>query len=381
MPYAPLRMSFFVTVSAPSPGVLAVAKLVSADAAPEGALAPSVALKVLGSYKAGVRIDGSAVTTWDSGVLSWIFKLETILRAQGHEVIRGGIPAVGEGLLVLASKVPERAGARRVSSRDAFLVTVGKNVIALRDAFLAWCDFVGELLLALGRACRGKAKVPVSDIWITLDESGPSALPIVTLISVLVGVILCFIGAQQLRQFGAEIYVANLVGIAMVREMGAIMAAIIMAGRTGAAFAAQLGTMQVNEEIDALKTFGFSPMEYLVVPRVVALVLMMPLLCIYADVLGMSGGALISSLTLDISLERYFQQLLTAVRLQDVVLGVFKSCIFGVLIAISGCLYGMRCGRSASAVGVAVTSAVVAGIVAIVISDAFFAVLCEVLGI
>jgi phospholipid/cholesterol/gamma-HCH transport system permease protein len=216
---------------------------------------------------------------------------------------------------------------------------------------------------------------------VTLDECGPGALSIVTLISVLVGVILGFIGAQQLRQFGAEIYVANLVGIAMVREMGAIMAGIIMAGRTGAAFAAQLGTMQVNEEIDALKTFGFSPMEYLVVPRIVALIIMMPLLCIYADVLGMAGGALISALALDISLERYFQQLITAVLLKDILIGVAKSAVFGILIACAGCLCGMRCGRSASAVGIAVTSAVVSGIVAIVISDAVFAAVCEALGI
>jgi phospholipid/cholesterol/gamma-HCH transport system permease protein len=193
--------------------------------------------------------------------------------------------------------------------------------------------------------------------------------------------ILGFIGAQQLRQFGAEIYVANLVGIAMVREMGSIMAGIIMAGRTGAAFAAQLGTMQVNEEIDALKTFGFSPMEYLVLPRMLALIIMMPLLAIYADVLGMAGGALISAVALDISLERYFQQLITAVQLKDVIIGVAKSAVFGVLIASAGCICGMRCGRSSSAVGIAVTSAVVSGIVAIVVSDAVFAFICESLGV
>jgi phospholipid/cholesterol/gamma-HCH transport system permease protein len=253
-------------------------------------------------------------------------------------------------------------------------VTLGENL-------KGWLSFIGELLVAIWLFIRRRARVPVRDIWMILDECGPGALPIVTLISVLVGVILAFIGAQQLRQFGAQIYVANLVGVAMLREMGAVMAGVIMAGRTGAAFAAQLGTMQVNEEIDALKTLGISPMQYLVVPRVVALIIMMPLLCVYADALGIAGGALVSSLTMDISLVQYFKQAQTAVHMRDLWLGVSKSCVFGVLIAIAGCLSGIRCGRSASAVGIAVTSAVVSGIVAIVLSDAVFAVITEILGI
>jgi phospholipid/cholesterol/gamma-HCH transport system permease protein len=163
--------------------------------------------------------------------------------------------------------------------------------------------------------------------------------------------------------------------------MGAVMAGVIMAGRTGAAFAAQLGTMQVNEEIDALRTFGISPMQYLVVPRVLALIVMMPLLCIYADLLGIAGGAFVSALTMNISLLQYFHQAQTAVQLSDVWLGVFKSCIFGVLIAIAGCISGIRCGRSASAVGIAVTSAVVSGIVAIVLADALFAIITELIGL
>lgn len=374
-------MPFSVSFTSPSTGGSATISVTSVQSAPRGDVAPERVLAAVLTGSGAVTVDGKGVTTWESGVISWIFRLETGLRAQGRSLSRINIPPEAEGLLILAGKVPEREGARRTSSRDPFLVSLGRAVLGLRDSFLDWCDFIGELLPALWRAARGKARVPTRDIWVTLDESGPSALPIVTLISMLVGVILCFIGAQQLRQFGAEIYVANLVGIAMVREMGAIMAAIIMAGRTGAAFAAQLGTMQVNEEIDALKTFGFSPMEYLVVPRVVALIFMMPLLCVYADILGISGGALISALALDISFERYFQQLITAVQIKDVAIGVAKSCVFGTLIAVSGCLYGMRCGRSASAVGIAVTSAVVAGIVAIVVSDACFAFMCEILGI
>jgi phospholipid/cholesterol/gamma-HCH transport system permease protein len=201
------------------------------------------------------------------------------------------------------------------------------------------------------------------------------------LISVLVGLILAFVGAVQLQQFGAQIFVADLVAIAMTREMGAMMAAIIMAGRTGAAFAAQLGTMQVNEEIDALKTLGISPIEFLVLPRMTALILMLPLLTIYADVLGIIGGAIVGILMLDLSPILYWNQTVQAVTLNDVLLGVGKSAVFGVLIALSGCLRGIQSGRSASAVGVAATSAVVTAIVLIVVFDGIFAVIANVLGI
>jgi phospholipid/cholesterol/gamma-HCH transport system permease protein len=317
----------------------------------------------------------------DSLFLAWLFKVSSI--CVEHEVALSltGFPEQVTRQISLALSVPARKGARRAHVEEPFLASVGRASVALGENLEGWFSFIGELVVALWLFIRRKARVPVRDIWVTLEECGPGALPIVTLISVLVGVILAFIGAQQLRQFGAQIYVANLVGVAMLREMGAVMAGVIMAGRTGAAFAAQLGTMQVNEEIDALKTLGISPMQYLVVPRVVALVFMMPLLCLYADALGILGGALVSSLTLDISLVQYFTQAQTAIRMRDLWLGVGKSCVFGVLIAIAGCLSGIRCGRSASAVGVAVTSAVVSGIVAIVLSDAVFAVITEVLGI
>lgn len=331
----------------------------------------------------GSRVTVSATDTLsvDSLLLSWLFRLAKMCEQRGLEFSLSGIPEEAMRPLKLALSVPERKGARRVSERDSFFVMVGRGSVAIVENLRGWLAFVGELVVALTLFVRRRARVPVRDIWVTLDECGPGALPIVTLISVLVGVILAFIGAQQLRQFGAQIYVANLVGVAMLREMGAVMAGVIMAGRTGAAFAAQLGTMQVNEEIDALKTLGISPMQYLVVPRVIALIIMMPLLCLYADALGILGGALVSSLTMDISLVRYFHQTQAAVHLTDVWLGVLKSCVFGVLIAIAGCLSGIRCGRSASAVGTAVTSAVVSGIVAIVLSDAVFAIITEVLGL
>ncbi len=227
----------------------------------------------------------------------------------------------------------------------------------------------------------GKARFRRSDLLVILQDVGAQAVPIVSLISFLVGLILAFVGAIQLVMFGAQIYVANLVGIAMVREMGAIMTGIIMAGRTGAAFAAQLGTMQVNEEIDALQTLGIPAMDFLVLPRMIALFLMMPLLCLYADLMGVLGGFVVGVTMLDLNPMEYLIQTQGAIRLADFWVGIFMSAVFGILVAMSGCLQGIRCGRSASSVGNATTSAVVNGIISIIIATAIITVICNVLGI
>jgi phospholipid/cholesterol/gamma-HCH transport system permease protein len=210
---------------------------------------------------------------------------------------------------------------------------------------------------------------------------GAQALPIVSLISFLVGVILAYVGAVQLRMFGAQIYVADLVGIAMTRELGPIMAAIIMAGRTGAAFAAELGTMQVNEEIDAFTTLGISATDFLVLPRILALALMLPPLCVYADLLGVLGGATVAVGTLDITATEYYVRTSEAITLGDFVGGLVKAAVFGVLVAVAGCLRGIRCGRSSAAVGQATTSAVVTSIVLIIVTDSIMTVIYNILGV
>ena len=207
-------------------------------------------------------------------------------------------------------------------------------------------------LLSLGRFFKGKANYQRSDLWVTIQETGAEALPIVSLIAFLVGVILAFVGVVQLVKFGAGIYVADLVAIGVVREMGAIMAGIIMAGRTGAAFAASIGTMKVNEEIDALTTMGIDPIDFLVLPKILALVIMLPLLSIYANVLGIIGGASVSLAILDVSAYQYFVQTVYAVELNvDFFGGLAKATVYGILVAIAGCRCGMECGNSASAVG------------------------------
>jgi len=231
------------------------------------------------------------------------------------------------------------------------------------------------------RLARGKARFQRSEFISILQSCGAEALPIVSLISLLVGLILAFVGAVQLKMFGAQIYVASLVGIGMVRVMGAIMTGIIMAGRTGAAFAAELGTMQVNEEIDALQTMGISPMEFLVLPRMLALAVMMPLLCIYADLMGILGGLIVGVGMLDLSFMEYYNMTCSSVSIVNVWIGLFHGTVFGVLVALAGCLRGMQCGRSASAVGTATTSAVVTSIVSIIVATAIITVVCNVLGI
>jgi phospholipid/cholesterol/gamma-HCH transport system permease protein len=241
--------------------------------------------------------------------------------------------------------------------------------------------FLGEAIIGIGRLLIGKARLRRSDLMLAIEDCGPDALPIVALISFLIGLILAFVGAVELQRFGAAVYVADLVGIAMVREMGAIMTAILMSGRTGAAFAANLGTMQVSDEISALQTLGIPPMEFLVLPRIVALSLMMPLLTIFANVVGMLGGMLIAGLMLDISPIAYYNQTIGAVGMNDLAVGLVKAFLFGAVVGIVGCWRGMRCQRSAAAVGAAATSAVVLCIVLIIVIDATATVICTTLNI
>jgi phospholipid/cholesterol/gamma-HCH transport system permease protein len=212
-----------------------------------------------------------------------------------------------------------------------------------------------------------------------MQECGPQALGIVALINFLVGLILAFVGATQLTRFGASIYVADLVGIATVREMACIMTGIILCGRTGAAFAAQLGTMKVNEEISALQTFGISPNEFLVLPRMVALILMMPFLCAFADFISIAGGFVVSISMLDVTATEYLTRTIHAIQLRSFLLGIGKGSFFGFLVAYAGCYRGMQSGYSAAPVGEATTKAVVTGITAIIASDGIFAVITNAL--
>lgn len=328
-----------------------------------------------------VAFDARELGSWDSSLLAFLVKVTGYCRTKSIPVSLQGLPEGVSNLLGLASAVPEQKEARSKTGRPPFLSKVGEATIDLGKSIGEMLAFIGEACVALANMFRAKARFRRSDLFLLIQECGASALPIVSLISVLVGLILAFVGAVQLRLFGAQIYVADLVGIGMAREMGAMMTAIVMAGRTGAAFAAQLGTMEVNEEIDALKTLGISPMEFLVLPRMLALVFMLPLLCLYADFMGILGGGIIGVGLLDLSVVQYFNETVSALNLTQFVAGLIKAGVFGVLVALSGCLRGMQCGRSASAVGQAATSAVVTAIVSIIVSDSILTVIYDRIGI
>lgn len=318
---------------------------------------------------------------WDSVLLTFLLKLRDMCAQRRVEFDQTGLPQGVQRLLALATAVPEHHEGQRAGGRESLVVQIGTGALAITAAMHGFFTFLGQLALACIQLVRGRARFRGVDLALIIQESGAQALPIVALISFLVGLILAFVGATQLRPFGAQIYIANLVGLGMAREMGALMTGIIMAGRTGAAFAAQLGTMTVNQEIDALTTMGLTPMEFLVVPRLLALVIMMPLLCIYADLIGILGGAVVGVGMLHLEAAQYYQQTLYMLQGLDFAVGLIKGTVFGVVVALAGCLRGLQCGRSASAVGAATTSAVVTAIVWIVVWDALLTVTYNILGI
>ena len=318
---------------------------------------------------------------WDTGLITTLIAIHRHAMDQDIEFDNTGLPDGARRLLALAFAVKEREGARRQVTHKRFFERVGDSVLKTWDQCLQLLAFTGELVLSFGRFFRGSATYLRSDLLQYIQEAGAQAFPIVSLISFLIGMIFAFVGLMQLNMFGAGIYTANLVAVAMVREMAPIMTAIIMAGRTGAAYAAQLGTMKVNEEIDALKTLGMQPIDFLVTPRVIALVVMMPLLTIYSSLMGIIGGLVVGMAMLDINLVQYVAQTVDAVELNSLFGGLFKSVVYGSLVAMAGCQQGMACGNSALAVGQSTTKAVVMGIVLIVVSASVLTVIYINIGI
>ena len=314
-----------------------------------------------------LSFDATALGRWDTLLPIFLLRVMRGATDAGLAVDLAGLPDGAVRLVQLAIAVPRRVEPE--GRRYGPIERLGLATIAFAGAAADLAAFVGETCIAATQLARGRALVRGRDFWLAVQQAGAEALPIVTLISVLVGMIQAFVGGTQLALFGAQIYVANLVAIGMAREMGPMMAAVIMAGRTGAAYAAELGTMQVNEEIDALRTLGVSPMEFLVLPRLLALALMLPLLAIYANLFGMLGGAVVGIGVLGLSPAQYYQQTLQFIGLHDFGAGLIKAVVFGVLVAAAGCLQGIRSGRDAAAVGAATTAAVVSGIVAVIVAD------------
>jgi phospholipid/cholesterol/gamma-HCH transport system permease protein len=335
-----------------------------------------------GGAARSLEFDTTGLTGWDSRFVAFIARCSELCRAHDVEFREDRLPDGVRRLLRLARAVPQKKDTRHLApAKWHFLENVGEHVLRNWDGLLGLLRFLGENIVALGKLLRGRAQFRWSDALLVMQQCGPEAVGIVAMINFLVGLILAFVGAIQLQRFGATIYVADLVGIATVREMGCIMTGIILCGRTGAAFAAQLGTMKLNEEISALQTFGISPIEFLVLPRMIALIVMMPFLCIFADVISILGGFSVSLGILDISPTVYLNRTIEAIEFKSFLLGIVKGSFFGFLVAYTGCLRGIQSGYNAAAVGEAATRAVVTGISAIIASDGIFAVICHALNI
>lgn len=328
-----------------------------------------------------LAFETSQLSDWDSALVSFVMGASEIATKREVEFDSANLPRGARRLLELARGMPETRDTQPKTRSGSLATTVGHHTLSAFGGLGETLGFVGEIALMIVRFFAGRANYRRSDFVLMVQESGARALPIITIISLLMGLILAFVGAVQLEQFGAGIYVADLVGIAMAREMGAVMTGIVMAGRTGAAFAAQIGAMQGNEEVDALTTLGLSPIDFLVLPRMLALILMMPLLCIYADLMGILGGWLVGVGMLNLTSVSYWIEIQQGVSLMDFAVGLSKSAVFGAIVATAGCLRGMQAERNAQGVGDAATSAVVTSILGIIVADACFAVLTNVLGI
>ena len=321
------------------------------------------------------------LSAWDTGFLAFLRTLFALCAERGLSIDQEGLPKGVRHLLAMAAAVPEQKVVKRSSTGQSLLFQVGAATVAFFRTAPEMLHFLGEIILSFGRLLRGQARFRLSDLWWEIEEVGPRALVIVSVISFLVGLILAYLGADQLRLVGAQIFIADLVAIGMVREVGALMTGIIIAGRTGAAFAAQLGTMQVNEEIDAFKTLGISPVDFLVMPRMLALMLMVPLLTLYAGFVGMLAGMLVSATIFDIGMFEYYTETLRALEIKHFLVGLSKGSVYGAMVAYAGCLRGMQCGRSAESVGEAATSAVVTGILLITIAASLMTIIYYRLGI
>ena len=323
------------------------------------------------------RLD--AGISWDSTLVSFLHKCRKDLEAFEKKMEIENLPVGLTRLLELSKPSFEE---KKQNEFSLSIELIDETINYFINATFSVFDFLGEWIVSIFKLITGRSKARFLDFSIACRNCGVSALPIITLISFLTGLTLAFVGSVQLEKFNAKIYIADLVCLAMVREMGALMVGIIMAGRTGAAFAAEIGSMKLNEEIDSLRTFGISPMEFLILPRTLSLIFMIPLLTIYADVVGILGGLTVGTLVMDFSIIHYFEQTQVALHsMWEVYSGLLKSLVFGLLVGLVGCYKGMHSGGDSASLGRAVTASVVVGVTLIVITDAMFEIVFSYLGL
>ncbi len=316
-----------------------------------------------------VAFDTSNLGVWDSSLLTYVLDTLQFCQSNNIDVAVETLPENIAGLITLSQAVPE-AELIEQTSDTGFLKQLGDRGLELYRDMVAFLSFTGEFAITLVRFLTGRVRMRWKDFWLIVQSNSSGALPIVTLISFLVGLIVSFLGAVVLKRFGADYYVSYLVSYGVLRELGALMTAIIMAGRTGAAFAAELGSMKISDEINALETLGLSSMDFLVLPRFLGIFLMMPILTIYANFIGVLGGMLVALSMLDVTMPQFIAGFLEPVSMADVLLGLFKATVFGAIIGLAGCLRGLQTGNDAGAVGIATTSAVVTAITHIILANA-----------
>ena len=327
-----------------------------------------------------VTFNAKELGAWDSSLVVFLFYLAKLGKAADVDIDLKTLPKNLERLVILALKVDRKPESKR-ASKLPFLESLGEHTLIILDASSKSLRFLKDICKSFVRFCKSKAIMRKVDFLFALEDCTYKAVGIVSLVSFMVGLILAFVGAIQLKAFGAQIYVASLVAIGMLRIMGAIMMGIIMAGRTGASYAATIGTMQVNEEIDALKTMGIPTSDFLVIPRITSLIIAMPFLTVLADIMGILGGAAVGITILGISPQEYWQYTYDALAFNDFFVGLFYSIVYGFIIAACGCYYGINCGRDADSVGIATTRAVVSAIVWMIVATGILTVIFEVLGI
>ena len=346
----------------------------------EGVLTGAERLEISSSQLDSKKIQlvGKNIESWNTDFVVTLFNafkqvpLENITYSQ--------LPQGMEQLLRLAFQTPHQEQ-ENTPEKLSFLERLGDWGIGFCRSVKRGYVFIYDCVCSWGRQMRGKAVYRSKDFWMILSDCGPKSIGIVSLISFMVGLILAFVGAIQLKTFGAQVYVASLVTIGMTRIMGAIMTGVIMAGRTGASYAATIGTMQVNEELDALQTMGISRADFLVLPRLNALLLSMPILILLSDIMGILGGCFVCVLFWEIPLGEYIKYTVNSFDITNFLVGVFHGVVFGIIIALCGCYFGVHCGRNADSVGTATTQAVVYAIVWMIVMTGLLTVVCQWVGV
>jgi phospholipid/cholesterol/gamma-HCH transport system permease protein len=341
--------------------------------------APAPELLLKQSDVQAILFDSSNLGRWDSSLLIFLSSLREASRQRHIVFDQTGLPAAARLLLAMLPEAPQAPVATR--PRIGLIARLGDWAIERWSESVALTSLVGEAAMRTVPALRGKARVRTTDLLTFIQDASVAALPTVALVNILIGAIVAFVGGIELRQLGAEVYVSNLVGVAVVREMTPLVTAIVMSGRTGSAYAAEIAAMQGSEEIEALRALGIPIFDYLILPRVAALSLMMPLLCTYAGALGVLGGFTVAVAMLHVSAGAFLAHLRAVLTASDFVLGLTKSIAFGSWIAIGSCQIGLSAGRSATDVGHAATTAAVRGIVGVIALDALFDLCANALGI